>query len=118
MSDFTQFLWTMWDSMRAALVGLNPVPALIISLFLGMIQPRRSWPWLLAVAAIIPAALVTALLPTAMGYQPIWPDLTQLEIQFQMIMLLAMSYILIRAAGLIKTTLLLMAPRPNGHKPV
>ena len=118
MNEFTQFLWTMWDSVQAALVGLNPVPALIFSLFLGLIQPKRSPAWLMALLAVIPAVVVTALLPTAMGYQAIWPDLTQLEIEFQMIMLLVMSYVVVRAAGLIKATLLLIAPRPNGHKPV
>ncbi|MGN6210121.1 hypothetical protein [Asticcacaulis sp.] len=118
MSDFTQFLLTMGDSIQAALVGLNPVPVLIFGLFLGMIQSRRSLAWLLAPLAVIPAVIVTALLPTAMGYQAIWPDLTQLEVEFQMIMLLVMSYVVIRVTGLIKTTLLMMAPKPNGHKPV
>ena len=118
MSDFTQFLLTMGDSIRAALVGLNPVPALIFSLFLGMIQPKRSPAWLLAPLAVIPAVIVTALLPTAVGYLAIWPDLTQLEVEFQMIMLLTMSYAVIRVTGLIKTTLLMVAPKPNGHKPV
>lgn len=118
MNEFTQFLWTMWDSIQAALVGLNPVPVLIFSLFLGLIQPRHSPTWLLAVLAMIPAVVVTALLPTTMGYQAIWPDLTQLETEFQMIMLLVMSYVVIRATGLIKATLLLMVPKPNGHKPI
>ncbi len=111
MNDFTQFLWTMWDSVRAGLIGLNPVPVLIFSLFLGMVQPRRSPGWLFAGIAVIPAVIVTALLPTAMGYQAIWPDLTQLEVEFQMIMLFILSYIVIRTTRLVKATLLI-APKP------
>jgi hypothetical protein len=91
---------------------------LIFSLFLGLIQPKRSPVWLLVLLAAIPGVIITALLPTAMGYQAIWPDLTQLETEFQMIMLLALSNVVIRAMGLLKTTLLLIAPKPNGHKPV
>ena len=118
MNEFTQFLWTMWDSIQAALVGLNPLPALIFSLFLGMIQPRRGPVWLLSLLAVIPAVVVTALLPTAMGYQAIWPDLTQLEVQFQMIILFILSYLVIHATGLIKATLPPITPKPNSHKPV
>lgn len=108
----------MRDSIQAALVGLNPVPVLIFGLFLGMIQPRHSPTWLLAVLAVIPTVIVTALLPTAMGYQAIWPDLTQLEVQFQMIMLFILSFIAIRVTSLIKATLLIMAPKRSSHKPV
>ncbi|HTM80457.1 hypothetical protein [Asticcacaulis sp.] len=118
MSEFTQFLWAMRDSIQAALVGLNPVPTLIFSLFLGMIQPRRSPTWLLAALAVIPATIVTALLPTVAGYQAIWPDLTQLEVQFQMIILFILSYLVIHATGLIKATLPPITPKPNSHKPV
>jgi hypothetical protein len=118
MGDFTQFLWAMWDAAQAAIVGLNPMPVLIISLILGMIQPKRSSALLLAIVALIPAVTVTALLPMAMGYQAIWPDLSQLEVEMQMMMLFALSYIMIRAMGLIKLTLSLALPRPNGHKPV
>ena len=118
MSEFTQFLWTMWDSVQAALVGLNLVPMLIFSLFLGMILPRHSPVWIFAGLAVIPAVIITALLPTAMGYPAIWPDLTQLEVEFQVIMLFVLSYIVIRAMGFIKATLLLMAPKPDSHKAV
>jgi ABC-type glucose/galactose transport system permease subunit len=118
MSDFVQFFWTMSDSVRAALVGLNLLPVLIFGLFLGMIQPRRSPAWLFAGLAVIPAVIVTALLPTAMGYQAIWPDLTQLEVEFQMIILFVFSYIVIRATGLIKATLMMIAPKPSSQKPV
>ena len=118
MGDFTSFLWAMWDATQAALVGLNPVPALLFSLFLGMIQPRQNIALALTFVAVIPAVVVTALLPKAMGYQAIWPDLTQLEVQIQMVMLLMLSYAVIRLMGLIKMTLSLTAPKPNGHKPV
>jgi|GEM_PF-1222352 len=118
MNEFTQFLWIMRDSAQAAVTGLNPVPVLILSLFLGLVQPKRSSVWRLVLLAVIPGVIVTALLPTAMGYQAIWPDLTQLESEFQMIMLLALSYAVIRAMGLVKATLLLITPKPHGHKPV
>ncbi|ESQ90437.1 hypothetical protein [Asticcacaulis benevestitus] len=118
MGDFTQFLWAMWDAGQAAMIGLNPLPVLLISLVLGMIQPRRSSAFHLAFVALIPAVIVTALLPMALGYQAIWPDLSQLEVEMQLVMLFALSYVVIRAMGLIKLTLSLALPRPNGHKPV
>ena len=118
MGDFTQFLWAMWDAGQAAMIGLNPIPVLIISLVLGMIQPRRSLALILAFVALIPAVIVTALLPMALGYQAIWPDLSQLEVEMQMGMLFALSYLVIRAMGLIKLTLSITLPKPNGHKPV
>lgn len=117
MSEFTQFLWAMWDSLQAALIGLNPVPTVIFSLFFGMIASRRIPAWLLSPLAVLPGMIVTALLPVAMGYKAIWPDLTQLEIEFQTALLLILSYVLIRAMGLIKTTLM-MAPKPGSQKPV
>jgi ABC-type glucose/galactose transport system permease subunit len=110
MNDFAQFLWTMRDSVQAALVGLNPAPVLIFSLFLGMIQPRQSSAWFFAGLAVIPAVIVTALLPTAMGYQAIWPDLTQLEVEFQVIILFLLSYIVILTTRLVKAALLI-APK-------
>ncbi|MFT4074716.1 MAG: hypothetical protein QM647_04225 [Asticcacaulis sp.] len=118
MSEFTQFLWAMWDSLQAALVSLNPVPVVVFSLFLGLIRSRRLPAWLATVLAVIPAMIVTALLPMAMGYQAIWPDLTQLEIQFQIAILLALSYVLIRAVSLIKVSLMTMAVKPGSQKPV
>ncbi len=118
MNEFTQFLWAMWDSLQAALVGLNLVPALIFSLFFGMIRPRQTPIWLLTGLAVIPAVIVTALLPTAMGYQAIWPDLTQLEVEFQIILLFVLSYIVIGATGLIKTALLMMVPKSDSQKTV
>lgn len=118
MGDFTQFLWAMWDAGQAAMIGLNPAPVLIISLILGMIQSKRSSALILAFVALIPAVVVTALLPMALGYQAIWPDLSQLEVEMQMVMLFALSYAVIRAMGLIKLTLSLNPPKPNGHKPV
>jgi len=111
MSELTQFLWAMWDSLHAALVGLNPAPALIFSLFLGMAAPRRGPLWPLAGLAVIPAVIVTALMPTALGYPAIWPDLSQPEVKFQIIMLLVMSYAVIRLTGLVKATLLLIGPK-------
>jgi ABC-type glucose/galactose transport system permease subunit len=118
MSEFSQFLWAMWDSLQAALVGLNPAPVVIFSLFFGMIRLRQTPAWLMTGLAVIPAVIVTALLPMAMGYQAIWPDLTQLEIEFQIGILLAIGYVVIRAVGLIKATILSIAPKRTSQKPV
>lgn len=118
MSEFTQFLWAMWDSLQAALVGLNPVPVVIFSLFLGLIRPKRVPAWLTVALAVIPAMIVTALLPMAMGYQAIWPDLTQLEIQFQIVILVLIAYAMVLAAGLVRSSLLMLGARPDSHKPV
>ena len=118
MGDFTQFLWAMWDSTQAALIGLNPVPVVIFGLFFGMIQSRRMPAWILAIIAVIPAVIVTALLPRAIGYQAIWPDVLQLEVQIQIAMLLLIAYVTIRIMGLIKLTLSLIGPKADSHKAV
>jgi hypothetical protein len=122
MSEFNQFLWAMWDSLQAALVGLNPVPVMIFSLFCGMIRLRQTPAWLMTGLAVIPAVIITALLPMTMGYHAIWPDLTQLEAEIQIGILLVIGYVMIHAIGLIKTTIRTVTPKPDtpsaSHKPV
>jgi hypothetical protein len=117
--DGVQLAFAVWDSAQAALVGLNPVPVLITSTFIGMIQPQRGWYLVKAVIALIPAVLIAAVWPTTLGYTPIWPDLSQMETQIQMAVLLVMAWFVIWLISLVKTTLSLSGrhpqPKPNGH---
>ena len=110
MHDFGLFLGAMLDCAHAALIGLNLVPLLVVSLFIGMAQSTRNAPLIKSAIAIIPGAVVMALWPLTLGYSPIWPDLRQPEAQFQVIMLLALAYAVIFGLGLIKTALCLPAP--------
>ena len=117
--DSVQFAFAMWDSARAAVVGLNPFPALMTSLFIGMIQPQRGFYWLKALIAMIPAVLLAAAWPMTSGYGPIWPDLSQPETEIQMFLLFLMSWAVIGLMQVVKSTMSLSArtpqPKPNGH---
>ncbi len=119
MNSFMQFGWAMWDSAQAALIGLNPVPALIISLFIGMVQARRSHYFVKTLLAMVPATVIAAVWPMVSGYQPIWPDFTQLEVEIQLGVVAIMCFVIIASLSVVKHTLSLVAqPKPNGHKPV
>ena len=117
--DAVQFAFALWDASKASLIGLNPVPVLITSVFIGMIQSQRGWYLLKALVAVVPAVFIAAAWPMAAGYTPIWPDLTQLETQIQMALLLVMAWVVIRLLYLVKATLSLGTrepqARPNGH---
>ncbi len=109
MQDFVQFVLAMWDAFIAALVGLNPVPVVIFALFTGMVQPRRLY-WLSALLCVIPSVIVIALWPMLVGYTPIWPDLTQLEVEIQLIAMWIIAYAAIRLMAAIKTTIATVLP--------
>lgn len=117
--DAVQFAFAMWDSTQAALVGLNPVPVLVTSLFIGMIQSQRGFYSLKALIAVIPAVFVAAAWPLASGYKPIWPDLTQPETEIQLVVLVLIAWVVIRLLHMIKSTMSLVSrqpqPKPNGH---
>lgn len=111
--------FAVWDSTQAALVGLNPVPILITAGLIGLSQPQRGWYFVKALIALVPAVVMAALWPTTMGYTPIWPDPTQMEAQIQLVIQLAVAWVMIALISLIKSTLSVSArepqPRPNGH---
>ncbi len=91
MGEFVQFFWAVVDSTSAALIGLNLVPALVFSLFIGFALPRgRSW--LKAPLAVAPAMLVTAVWPWVYGSEPIWPDFMQMETEIQTVVLFAVAW--------------------------
>ena len=117
--DAVQFAFAMWDSSKAALIGINPVPVLVTSLFIGMIQSQRGFYVLKALIALIPAVFLTAAWPMTSGYGPIWPDLTQPETEIQMVILLVIAWVVVRLMHLIKSTMSLASrqpqPKPNGH---
>lgn len=102
MGEFVQFFWAIVDSTSAALIGLNIVPVLVLSLFIGFALPRgRSW--LKAPLAVIPAMLVVAVWPTIYGAEPIWPDLMQMETEIQAVVLFAVAWVLIWLCEKIKS---------------
>ncbi len=102
MGEFVQFFWAVVDSTSAALIGLNIIPVLVLSLFIGFALPRgRSW--LKAPLAVIPAMLVVAVWPTIYGAEPIWPDLMQMETEIQAVVLFAVAWVLIWLCEKIKS---------------
>ena len=116
--DAVQFVFAMLDSSKAALVGLNPVPVLVTGLLIGMIQSQRGSYFLKALIAVVPAVLVSALWPLALGYHPIWPDLTQPETEIQMVFQVVVAWVVIRVLHLIKSAMSVAPqpePKPNGH---
>lgn len=117
--DAVQLAYAVWDSAQAALVGLNPVPVLVTSVLVGLIQPRRGLFLVKAVLALLPALLIAAIWPAFAGYAPIWPDLTQMEAQVQLGVQLVMAWVIIRLLWAMRATLSLTGqqpqPRANGH---
>ncbi|ESQ73575.1 hypothetical protein [Asticcacaulis sp. AC402] len=117
--DAVQFGFALWDAAKASLIGLNPVPVLITSALMGVIQPQRGWYLVKAAIALVPAVLIAAAWPVASGYAPIWPDLTQLETQMQIATMLLIAWLVIRLLQVVRSTLSLSErqpqPRPNGH---
>ncbi len=118
--DALQFALAMLDSSRAALIGLNPVPVLVTALFIGMIQSQRGHYLIKALVALVPAVVLGATWPMALGYQPIWPDFSQPETHIQLIFQLLTAWVVIRLLHLIKATMSMVAEpepkaKPNGH---
>ncbi len=109
--DSEQFIWAMWDSGKAALVGLNLVPVVIVSLFIGMALSSRAPIWLKVILSVVPAIVIASLWPMTSGYQPIWPDLTQLESQIQIAMVCLVSLGVLLVVGLVKSALSLSPSR-------
>ncbi|EGF92085.1 putative membrane protein [Asticcacaulis biprosthecium C19] len=117
--DAVQFGFALWDAARASLVGLNPIPVLITSAFFGIVQPQRGWYIFKALVALVPAVLMVALWPVTQGYTPIWPDVTQMETQIQLLTMLMIAWLIIRLLYMVKATLTLGTREPeartNGH---
>lgn len=112
MGDFTYFFGAMADSAKAAMVGLNLVPVLVLGLFVGM-ATRRGFSWAKAPAAVVPAIFVAALWPLMYGADAIWPDFSQIEAQIQTAVLLTLAWGIIASVGLAKALLApLKMPRP------
>jgi len=95
----------MVDATKAALIGLNIVPLLVLSLFVGLIQKRPAFSWLKATLPVLPAAYITALWPHIYDAAPIWPDFLQLETQIQLAIMFALAWAVIWAAGMVKAML-------------
>ena len=116
--DSEQFIWAMWDSGKAALVGVNLVPVVVISLFVGMVAGSRGHFWLKALIALVPAVFVVALWPMTSGYQPIWPDVTELEAEMQILMQFGLAWAIILVVALFKNILSFGPARSGRHKVV
>jgi hypothetical protein len=96
------------DSTSAALIGLNPVPVLAISLFIGLAFGGRFY-WLKALVAVIPAMVVSSLWPLAYNADIIWPDIGEIEPQIQLVILFGLAWFTVRAAALLKSGLGLLS---------
>ncbi|WP_443748856.1 hypothetical protein [Asticcacaulis solisilvae] len=114
MGEFTQFLWAMVDSTRAALIGLNLVPVIVFGLFVGMIF-RRGRSWLKAPLAVIPALIVAGLWPVIYGADAIWPDFNQIETGIQTLVLYGVAWAIVAGVGFVKR---LMSPIDLRRPPV
>ncbi len=103
MTDFSTLVGALADSFKAAMVGLNPIPVIILAVLFGLIQGKGYiFKALLAVAL---GAFAAAIWPAAYNSQPIWPDVRQMETQIQLGTLLVIAYIIIRIFGLFRGSL-------------
>ncbi len=105
MSDLTAFVYAMWDATVAACIGLNLVPMAILSLLVGLSQTRHRLYWLKATGVVAIALILNAIWPMTSGYQPIWPTLTQLEDEIQIVILWVIAYTIIRFLAWAKVSL-------------
>jgi len=112
MDEATQFFWAMVDATQAALIGLNLVPAIVLALILGLAVGGRHY-LIKALVTVVPAVLVAAVWPKVYGMSPIWPDLTQIEAEIQVVVQLALIWVIIRATGSLK----LVAAHATMRKP-
>jgi len=102
MDEAIQFFWAMVDATQAALIGLNLVPAIVLAIIVGLAAGGRHYVVKSAVAVII-AIPITALWPRVYGMNPIWPDVRQLEVEIQIGVQLAVAWMIILAAGSMKS---------------
>ena len=93
-----QFFWAMVDASHAALIGLNIIPLIVFSLFVGMAF-GRGHSWLKAFMAVVPAVLIAAVWPLVYGAGIIWPDFGQMETAIQLVVLYALGVAIIALVG-------------------
>ncbi len=107
MDEVMQFFWAMVDATQAALIGLNVVPVIVLSLIIGLGQglgqSGRGLYFLKAIVAVVPAIAAAALWPQVYGMSPIWPDVTQLEPEIQIVVQLVIAWVIIRAMWSLKS---------------
>ena len=114
MSGLSEFAGALWDALQAALVGLNAVPAILLCLLIGLLQPKPSHLVIKTALAVLAAVVIASLWPMVYGYTPIWPDVGQLEGQLQLLVLIGLCLVLIAGLGLAKRFIKTLAPR-NGR---
>jgi len=102
MSGMPQFILALWDATQAALIGLNAVPAILLCLLIGLLQPKPSHLVIKTALVVLAAVVIAALWPMVYGYTPIWPDVTQIEGQIQVAVLIVLCLALIAGLGLAK----------------
>ena len=93
-----QFFWAMVDASHAALIGLNIIPLIVFSLFVGMASGRK-YSWLKAPLAVVPAVLIAAIWPLVYGAGVIWPDFQQMETAIQLVVLYGVGVAIIATVG-------------------
>jgi len=111
MSGLSEFVGALWDAVQAALIGLNAVPAILLCLLIGLLQPKPSHLVIKTALAVLAAVVIASLWPMVYGYTPIWPDVTQLESQIQLVVLIGLCLALIAGLGLAKRLVFILAPK-------
>jgi hypothetical protein len=109
MSGLPQFILALWDATQAALIGLNAVPAILLCLLIGLLQPKPSHLVIKTALVVLAAVVIAALWPMVYGYTPLWPDVTQIEGQIQVAVLIVLCLALIAGLGLAKRLILSVA---------
>jgi hypothetical protein len=113
MDGVMQFFWAMVDATKAAMIGCNLVPAIVVALIIGMATGGRFY-WLKAIVAVVVAFPVAALWPKVYGMSPIWPDLAQIEAEIQVVVQFVLAWVIILAVGSLK----LAAAHATTRRPV
>ncbi len=104
MDGFLQFFWAMVDATQAALIGLNAIPVIVLALLVGAAQTGKGVYSLKALLALIPGIAIAALWPKIYGMGAIWPDVTQLEPEIQIVVQFILAWVIIRVLWSLKAS--------------
>jgi hypothetical protein len=116
MSTLLDLYWIISDLFVAACNGLNLWPAIILSLFIGMMQLKHRLFWLKAMIATALGMGISLLLPLGLGLPIILPDPLAFETLIQLGLSFCAAYSVILGMHLIKNAISL-APRQQKKIP-
>jgi hypothetical protein len=98
------FVAAFGDSFGAAMLGLNPIPAVLLAVLVGFVQRRPGWVFVKSLLTAVCALYINAFVPLFTGVTPLWPDFGLMETQIQAVTLLVLSYGLIWLLAAFKQT--------------